>query len=73
MSEMIKRIAQAILSKVPSGYGMRRDEAEIYARAAIEAMRKPTKEMIEAGDRGAMIRPASDTWTAMIDAALAEE
>lgn len=40
MSEMLKRIADAILAKVPEGYGMTRIEAETYARAAIEAIDK---------------------------------
>lgn len=45
----IEQVARAILSKVPSGYGMTASEAEDYARAAIEAMHNPTKAMKLAG------------------------
>lgn len=46
---MIERAARAILAKVPSGYGMTAAEAMDYARAAIAAMREPTKMMIVKG------------------------
>lgn len=42
------------------------------ARAAIEAMREPTKAMIEAGWADAQAEDAGATWKSMIDAALAE-
>lgn len=53
---------------------------EELARAAIEAMREPTEEMIEAayypagepGDQSVSRSEAEETWHAMIDAALKE-
>ena len=38
---MIERAAKAILAEVPFGYGMSEPEAEMYARAALEATRIP--------------------------------
>jgi hypothetical protein len=46
---MVTTVAQAILAKVPSGYGMTYDEAMGYARTAIEAMREPSEAMRVAG------------------------
>lgn len=40
------------------------------ARAAIEAMREPSKDMIEAGGRFYFPDDAEDCWQVMIDAAL---
>lgn len=70
MSEitMIERVARAILAKVPIGYGMRKDEAREYARAAIEAMREPTLAMRKVCD----FECAEVTWPKLIDAALSE-
>lgn len=58
----IEAVANAILSKVPEGYGMREAEARDYARAAISAHkaaladaglvivpREPTEAMLRAG------------------------
>lgn len=71
MSEMIERAAKAIKDRVPSDYGMTQKEAEMYARAAIEAMREPTYTMIAA--LGVSIRSHPEAYSAyqgMIDAAL---
>ena len=65
-SEMIERAADAILAKVPLGYGMTRPEALEYARAAIEAMRNPTDEIFN----GKFGRHPRQMFTEMIDAAL---
>lgn len=78
--EKIEQVARAILSKVPTGYGMTASEAEDYARAAIEAMRKPTEAMKESGETALSANGIGDIepddsevcFTAMIDAALKE-
>lgn len=78
--EKIEQVARAILSKVPTGYGMTASEAEDYARAAIEAMREPTEAMIPKEgvflwryqDSDADQEEARAAWQAMIDAALKE-
>lgn len=84
MSEMVDRVANAIRAKSREIYmrvNMRWDdpeetqpinaeEAAEIARAAIEAMREPTKKMVEAGTyRHAVYE---EGWQAMIDAALKE-
>ena len=38
MSDMIEKVARAILALVPEGYGMTKAEASDYARSAIEAL-----------------------------------
>lgn len=50
MSEtsMVERGRDAILAKVPHGYGMAPNEAAGYARAVIEALGQPTEEMLDA-------------------------
>ena len=58
--QMIGRVARAILSKVPSGYGMTEAESIDYAKAAIEAMREPTEEMVEAGGTANYGHPRED-------------
>jgi hypothetical protein len=79
--DMVERVRDAILSRVPAGYGMTSDEASEYARAAIEAMSEPTAAMVDAVfDRELDIywsykadgRPGGpkDVWSVMIDAAL---
>lgn len=80
---MVERVAQAIMAKVPQGYGMTAEEATGYARVAIEAMREPTEAMVDAGwDKEVFADGAAYTYLghvaveayqAMIDAALAEE
>lgn len=87
MSEMIERVARAIEiaaneATESSEAGWREeyctpDMARAAARAAIKAMRDPTKEMFRAipppySAQGMVDQPASywDAWHAMIDAAL---
>lgn len=51
----------------------RRAFMRMVARAAIEAMREPTKEMVEAGhEQCGIYKHADSTWSAMIDAVLGE-
>ena len=74
MSEMVERVSRAIeaagkkwANEHPFDYW---DEAplEVYALAAIEAMREPTQEMLDVGP----YEPYMDAgvWAKMIDAAL---
>lgn len=73
MTEMIERVAKAI----EDTYDMYADPTPAQrARAAIEAMREPTTEMIAAGSNFAWFEgrtndldDAATTWRAMIDAA----
>lgn len=76
MNEIIDRIAQAICN---AGKGQPAwDEATEYqrdfhraeARAAIEAMREPTKAMLLAGHGANLCDNAPEVWQAMIDEAL---
>ena len=48
-------------------------DAHDEARAAIEAMREPTRAMSDAGRDNNYMRYADPAWRAMIDAALREE
>ncbi len=64
----IEEVARAIKAKVPIGYGMTDDEAMVYARAAIEAMRSPNLAMVIAGENFI----GRYAYSAMIDAALSE-
>lgn len=86
MSEMVERVAMAVHKTleferafantnemVP--WGKANDDqklhARIIARAAIEAMREPTKEMLSDGELSIGGLPATlAVWEAMIDAAL---
>lgn len=45
----LEKMARAILDCVPLGYVMTRGEAEIYARAALLAMREPDVGMVRKG------------------------
>jgi glutaminase len=75
---MIDRVAKAIYAKIGVSPGM----ADFAARTAIEAMRKPTTEMVAAGLAAisdvTVSEPKATAWDAlrfhraMIDAALAE-
>jgi hypothetical protein len=73
MESMVERVSRAIRLSL--------DETGYYpdaARAAIEAMREPTPEMIEAGnipgwDDSVSVGLSEEIWPAMIDAALKEE
>jgi hypothetical protein len=78
---MIERIAQAIFDKDPEGL-FTIHHAEVYARAALEAMREPTKAMLDAADAAHPRGYGRETplttiigteWRAMIDAALKEK
>lgn len=72
--DMVERVSVAILSRVPAAYRMSPDEAEELARAAMEAMRLPTEEMVQSvewyftnGGKGQRLR---DLYTVMVDVAL---
>ncbi len=76
MNEMIERVARAIFFRGGEqddmqwkhGQSYLRDIAIEQARAAIEAMREPTRDMLSAG---AFAGPfTADRWRAMIDAIL---
>ena len=73
MSEMVERVARAIISSASSyaGYEANSDYWDSLARAAIEAMREPTEAMVNAAPdlRGVDFYP-TDVWRAMIEAAL---
>lgn len=85
MNEIIDRVGQALREKCLKRFGATwdNDDAWLFARAAIEAMRLPTDEMRAAGneelDYDERISPQADEFnqrvvgrifTAMIDAAL---
>lgn len=92
MSEMVERVARAIYERDEAGAGtpvpwddagpLTVAHAYNVARAAIEAMRIPTKEMVDAGmseisdvtvsDPKASAWDAMRFYRAMIDAALSE-
>lgn len=70
MTEMIERVAQALKD---SGLREDYDVRLALARAAIEAMREPTKEMIDEGNRRISVSATENTrvtWHNMIDEAL---
>lgn len=60
----LEAMAQAILAKVPAGYGMTKSEAVEYARAALSATREPTESMLDAAFV-AMNKTPSGTWKRM--------
>ncbi len=72
MSEMVERIAVALLANDDEVGSF---NARVLAKAAIEAMREPTKAMIyavvDAYDKNQQ-RMIIDDWQTMIDAALKE-
>lgn len=84
-SEMIDRVAEALYNKQKDLYVIKqlefKDSPHKYywwsiARAAIEAMREPTDEMIDAAAKSVItneIEPYGGWYTAMIDAALNEK
>lgn len=70
MSEMVERVARAILKANAECIGLKyTDLTKAMARAAIEAMRTPTKAQTAAI---ALDINAAEVWRAMIDAALSE-
>lgn len=71
MSEMIERVAKAIMSEEsPDSL----DQYSAMARAAIEAMREPSRAMVEAMSKTVGENrdpaPTAAAWYAMIDVAL---
>ncbi len=76
MSEMIERVAKAIYDRTLeddqlADYGLPMADAITCAKAAIEAMREPTQDMLNAGK--AIMTDYDDSlecWQAMIDEAL---
>ena len=83
MSEMVERVARAIHDAMDITDSLDATAAETYARAAIEAMREPTEDMlVDAGvmegfngyvDEGDEDRPHIEWWQAMIDKALEDK
>lgn len=70
MSEMVERVAKAIMARFNDPLPF---HAEELARAAIEAMREPTNAMERAGDEYGRFTngpSACVVWEAMIDEAL---
>lgn len=79
MTDMIERVARALVTCEAWSSFWSDDDARILARAAIAAMREPTKAMVEAGASDVIQSPcntsyeiATDAYRVMIDAALAE-
>ncbi len=70
MSEMIERVAKALVEAWPSWGTWGDEEARKGARAAIEAMREPTEAMVIAGGKQLDCAFERQCWRAMIDAAL---
>ena len=78
--DMVERVAKALeakLSEMTSGddtLNYRRPSGELasaeLARAAINAMREPTPEMLEAAWSDILAEDGAGTWRKMIDAAL---
>ena len=76
MSEMVERVGEALRKECLSIFGStwNNDNAWRLARAAIEAMREPTQEMVDAVDLGIPTEgQIFNTWREMIDAALNEK
>jgi hypothetical protein len=75
MSEMVERVARAIEDSLNSDLD---DAWKKAARAAIEAMREPTEEMVKDGDKYIDETPhflshARDTWVLMTSIALRDK
>lgn len=85
MADMVERVARALHESMSQqdimGYLDAKIDAEVLARAAIEAMREPTEAMKLAGEVPIINSGSQDdawslsqgTYRAMIDAALASE
>ena len=68
---MIERVARAIANRHMPGVPVGLKRYEPLARAAIKAMREPTKEMLDAGFKcHRQYKPIAQMWEAMIDKAL---
>lgn len=72
MSEMVERVAKALVDADCSAEGLTFKELSLHmARAAIEAMRDPTEPMKEAGELHVRVgHIATEKYKAMINAAL---
>lgn len=81
MTRMVEQAAAAIMASPAWSSFWSRDDARVFARAAIEAMREPTPEMLTAvgpmdgycGDEDATDVDHVLWWHDMIDAALSED
>jgi hypothetical protein len=73
---MVEKVAKAIHEKAYETRGAdRMPDWEAVAKAAIEAMREPTQEMLNARHlitKDNYIADETDNWRAMIDAALTD-
>lgn len=74
MSEMVKKVARALSgADDPDGrqwYAVNPEYWETLARAAIEAMRKPTHDMVGVGIAALDDENAISVWQAMLDEVL---
>lgn len=70
MSEMIERVAEAIMGAVFNKAMDADPRSRMMARAAIEAMHEPTEAMAIAGKENNFGYYPNEAWRAMIDAAL---
>ncbi|TIR87338.1 MAG: hypothetical protein E5X05_01180 [Mesorhizobium sp.] len=74
MSDMIERVSAAIYQSL---MGMREISTDTLARAAIEAMREPTEEMVEAGVRsewgGTLGSRVANSYRDMVSIALSQD
>lgn len=68
---MIERVARAILNSIYKGCDINSKESLIAARAAIQAMRDPTEEMLDAGAYD-LDMTLKDQYQNMIDKVLEE-
>lgn len=72
VESMVERVARAIQDKLPGWLAEDGTVEDVdLARAAIEAMRRPTETMAIAGKKHTLY--PGRTWADMIDAALAEQ
>lgn len=75
MNEMIERVGKAMADAVALNYDNNQAIFDLYAKAAIKAMREPTEEMINAADNSDSLECGSSAygcWQAMIDKVLEE-
>ena len=68
MTTLVEKVARAIQAVTPEGYGLNAKEAEMFARAAIAAMREPYPDVVTS-THSEMVK----WWNSVIDAALAEQ
>jgi len=82
VSDMVERVARALhampseaWSEVPWSVlqAMHKERLMRHARAAIEAMREPTPEMVDEAYEYALNENAAGVWRKMIDAALSSK